>query len=142
MALKSWFPIPKSSQFSLANLPFGIVSSASRSEPRPAVAIGDHVLDLQDFSSGDGFSKLDIDISVFSKSTLNAFAALGRPVHRQVRKYLQDVFLEETPFSKILKSNAAFQESCLVRQDEITMHMPMQIGDYTDFLQVSTTLSM
>jgi hypothetical protein len=44
MALKSWFPIPQSSQFSLANLPFGIISTASRSQPRPAVAIGEHVL--------------------------------------------------------------------------------------------------
>lgn len=76
---------------------------------------------------------MDIDLSVFSKPTLNAFAALGRPVHRQIRKYLQDVFAESSPCPEILKTNLELQKSCLLQRDEVTMHLPMQIGDYTDF---------
>jgi fumarylacetoacetase len=129
----SWFPIPSSSQFSLANIPFGIISTSTRSQPRPAIAIGEHALDLEDFANGGGFSELDVDLSVFSKPTLNAFAALGRPVHRKVRKYIQDVFAADTPYAKVLKENAGLQNSCLLRQDAVTMHLPMQIGDYTDF---------
>jgi fumarylacetoacetase len=130
---KSWFPIPSSSQFSLANIPFGVISTSTRSQPRPAIAIGEHVLDLEDFTNGGGFSELDIDLSVFSKPTLNAFAALGRPVHRKVRKYIQDVFAADSPYAKVLKENAGLQNSCLLRQDVVKMHLPMQIGDYTDF---------
>ncbi|KAK6379532.1 hypothetical protein LTS17_006450 [Exophiala oligosperma] len=132
-AIKSWFPIPKSSHFSLANLPFGIISTASKSTPRPAVAIGDHCLDLQEFSASGAFSSLGIDVSVFSKPTLNEFAALGRPIHRSVRKYLQDVFAESTSNSQTLRDNKTLQVKCLIPRSEVTMHVPMHIGDYTDF---------
>ncbi|KIX04516.1 fumarylacetoacetase [Rhinocladiella mackenziei CBS 650.93] len=131
--LKSWFPIPKSSHFSLANLPFGIISTASKPSPRPAVAIGDHCLDLEAFAASGAFSPLEIDVSCFSKPTLNDFAALGKPVHRSVRTFLQDVFAENPSNAKALQSNQSLQEKCLIPRDQVSMHMPMQIGDYTDF---------
>lgn len=136
MALKSWFSIPKSSGFSLANIPFGIISTSGNATQRAAVAIGDHCLDLGRFAVRDGFSACEVNEqwqTIFSQPTLNQFAALGRPVHRSVRKYLQDVFREDTPYPKILKENQELQSTCLLRQDEVTMHLPMQIGDYTDF---------
>ncbi|OAP60794.1 fumarylacetoacetase [Fonsecaea erecta] len=132
-SLRSWFPIPKSSHFSLANLPFGIISTASKPTPRPAVAIGEHCLDLQEFAASGAFSSLGFDVSCFSKSTLNDFAALGRPVHRSVRKYLQDVFVENTSLADVLQNNKSLQEKCLVPTGQVEMHMPMHIGDYTDF---------
>jgi len=133
-SLKSWFPIPKSSHFSLANLPFGIISTTSKPTPRPAVAIGDHCLDLQEFAASGAFSSLEgLDVACFSQPTLNAFAALGRPVHRTVRAYLQDVFAEKTALAQVLQSNQGLQEKCLIRRDQVTMHLPMKIGDYTDF---------
>ncbi|KAF3356365.1 Putative ribosomal RNA methyltransferase C4F10.03c [Verticillium dahliae VDG1] len=92
--MKSWLPIPVSSHFSLKNIPFGIISTASNAHHRPAVAVGEHVLDLSAFTSGAGFSKLAPELqsntSVFAQPTLNAFAALGRPYHRAIRQYLQD----------------------------------------------------
>src|ERR1700709_253591 len=109
--LKSWVSIPADSHFSLSNIPFGIITSKnSQVEKRPAVAIGDHVLDLKAFSFENGFSALPSlkdNLSVFSQSTLNAFAALGRPVHREVRAYLQDVLSEGTKYPEILKDNEA-----------------------------------
>lgn len=132
-SLKSWFPIPKSSHFSLANLPFGIISTTSKSAPRPAVAIGDHALDLLEFSASGAFSSLGFDISVFSKPTLNDFAALGRPVHRSVRKLIQDVFAENTSQADILKNNKDLQDKSLLQLDQVKLHLPMHIGDYTDF---------
>lgn len=132
-ALKSWLPIPKSSHFSLANLPFGIISTASNSTPRPAVAIGDHCLDLEQFAASGAFSSLGFDASCFSKPTLNDFAALGRPVHRSVRKYLQEVFAEKSPHADALQSNQGLQDKCLIQRDHVSMHVPMHIGDYTDF---------
>lgn len=136
MALKSWFNVPKASGFSLANIPFGIISTSGNATQRAAIAIGDHCLDLGRFAVREGFSDCEVKEqwqTIFAQPTLNSFAELGRPVHRKVRKYLQDVFRADTPFPHVLKDNQELQQTCLFRQDEVTMHMPMQIGDYTDF---------
>lgn len=135
--LKSWLPIPPKSDFSLVNIPFGIITSRnSQKQLRPATAIGDHVLDLLAFSKGDGFSKLPAiteHLSVFEQPTLNAFAALGRPIHREVRKYLQDVFSESTSHPEILKDNEELRSAALLQKQDTKTHLPMQIGDYSDF---------
>ncbi|KAL6708486.1 hypothetical protein ACN47E_002749 [Coniothyrium glycines] len=135
-SLRSWFKIPRGSHFSLANIPFGVISTASSSSPRIAVAIGDHALDLEAFAANNGFSGLSTiqpHQAVFSQPSLNAFAALGRPVHSVVRKYIQSVFTEDTPYPDVLRSNAALQEQALIPLKEVTPHLPFQIGDYTDF---------
>lgn len=133
----SWLSIPADSHFSIANIPFGIITSKnSQAEKRVAVAIGDHVLDLKTFAAGNGFSALpsfQAHIPVLSQATLNAFAALGRPVHREVRGYLQDIFSEATSHPEILKDNSALQKAALLPKHETKTHLPMQIGDYTDF---------
>ncbi|RSL96098.1 hypothetical protein CEP52_011688 [Fusarium oligoseptatum] len=105
----SWLTIPRGSHFSLANLPFSIISTKTNPSPHPAVAIGDNALDLSLFAQNGGFDKLQDfpkdKISVFSEPTLNSFAALGRPVHRSVRQYLRQVFETNTPFPEVLKDN-------------------------------------
>ncbi|KAK6706748.1 hypothetical protein SNK04_007767 [Fusarium graminearum] len=135
--MSSWLPIPTKSHFSLANLPFGIVSTSTKSAPRPAVAIGEQALDLSVFAQNDGFSKLSEipaeKIDVFSQSTLNDFAALGRQVHRATRAYLQDVFRNDTPYPEILKDNAPLREQALIPLAKVNSHLPLSIGDYTDF---------
>nr|KAK2745101.1 hypothetical protein FQN57_004008 [Myotisia sp. PD_48] len=136
MSTTSWLPIPKESPFSLANIPFGIISTAFSSTPRPAIAIGEQALDLLAFSKAGGFSKLpsiSSHLDVFSQPTLNDFAALGRPVHRQVREYLQDIFRDSTSNPEILKTNTDLQNQALVNLKDVTSHLPMRIGDYTDF---------
>lgn len=133
MAPRSWLTIPAASPFSLANVPFGIISTTADQIHRPAVAIGDYCLDLKEFAVGGGFKDVQVDASVFSSSTLNAFAALGRPVHRTVRGYLQDVFSEQTKYPQILKDNESLRKSSLLKREDVQMHLPMQIGDYTDF---------
>lgn len=136
MSIKSWISIPKGSHFSIANIPFGIISTQHAQEPRPAVAIGDYTLDLKAFALNDGFQGLpgiQGFLSVFSQPTLNAFAALGRPVHREVRTYLQDIFSNTTSHPNLLKGNSELQELALIPRQNVKMHLPMQIGDYTDF---------
>lgn len=136
MALKSWLTISPKSHFSLANIPFGIISTATRPSPVPAIAIGDYALDLAEFASRNGFSALSIiqpHQKVFSSPKLNEFAALGKPIHAAVRKYLQSVFLESTPFPEVLKENKLLKEAALIPLRDVTMHLPMAIGDYTDF---------
>lgn len=134
--LRSWFSIPRGSHFSLANIPFGIISTASSKSPRVAVAIGDHALDLEAFAANNGFSALSTiqpHQAVFSEPSLNAFAALGRPIHSVVRKYIQSVFAENTEFPDVLKNNSALQKQILLPLESVQCHLPFRIGDYTDF---------
>ena len=136
MSLRSWLDIPKGSHFSLANIPFGIISTTDSPSRRPAVAIGDYALDLEAFTAKNGFSACSViqpHQAVFSQPTLNAFAALGRPIHNVVRKYIQSIFSEDTPYSEILKSNASLQRDVLIPLKDVKTHLPMHIGDYTDF---------
>ena len=136
MSAKSWLSIPRGSHFSLANIPFGIISTATSRSRRPAVAIGDYALDLQLFASSNGFSELRYvqeSLSVFSQPTLNAFAALSRPVHREVRRYLQDIFSEDTRYPQLLKSNTQLRKEALIPIKDLSTHLPFHIGDYTDF---------
>lgn len=134
--MASWLQIPKNSPFSLANIPFGIISSTKSTSRVAAIAIGEYALNLSTFASSGGFAQLpdfQPHLSVFSQPTLNAFAALGRPVHRQVREYIQNAFRADTPFPQVLKDNASLQKEALLPLSEVTNHVPMQIGDYTDF---------
>ncbi|KAB8224134.1 hypothetical protein BDV33DRAFT_165930 [Aspergillus novoparasiticus] len=134
--MASWLQIPKNSPFSLANIPFGIISSTKSTSRVAAIAIGEYALNLSTFASSGGFAQLpdfQPHLGVFSQPTLNAFAALGRPVHRQVREYIQNVFRADTPFPQILKDNTSLQKEALLPLSEVTNHVPMQIGDYTDF---------
>ncbi|KAJ6015165.1 hypothetical protein N7540_009756 [Penicillium herquei] len=133
--MTSWLQIPKNSPFSLANIPFGIISTTSVSRV-PAIAIGDYALDLSTFATSGGFAPLpeiQKNLAVFNQTTLNDFAELGRPVHRQVREYLQNVFSADTRYPEVLKDNATLQKEALLPRSEVTNHVPMQIGDYTDF---------
>ncbi|KIW97421.1 fumarylacetoacetase [Cladophialophora bantiana CBS 173.52] len=133
----SWLDIPKGSHFSRANIPFGIISTSSSIEKHAAIAIGDHVLDLHEFSRHQGFMELQdfpaTHIATFSKPSLNDFAALGQDVHTKVRRFLQDVFAKETSFPGVLRDNIETQRASLFRRDQVTLHLPMKIGGYTDF---------
>ncbi|TAQ87183.1 hypothetical protein B7494_g4512 [Chlorociboria aeruginascens] len=135
--LPSWLPIPSDSHFSLSNLPFGIITSKYwPTQRRPAIAIGNHVLDLHAFSQQEGFSslpELSPHLSVFTEPTLNAFASLGQPIHRSVRQYIHDVFSISTHHPNILRDNPELRKAAVLPKHETKTHLPMQIGDYTDF---------
>jgi fumarylacetoacetase len=120
----------------LANIPFGVISSKLDSALRPAVAIGDYALDLKAFAAGGGFQDLtDIQphLSVFNAKSLNGFASLGQPTHRLVRRYLQDVFKSDTHLASRLRDNESLKRQALIPLTETNVHLPMEIGDYTDF---------
>ncbi|EFW99954.1 fumarylacetoacetate hydrolase family protein [Grosmannia clavigera kw1407] len=136
MAGESWLDIPAESGFSLDNIPFGIISHAGSKQPHAAVAIGSHVLDLKLFSDGGGFSGLPEAapkiLQSFSETTLN-FAELGRPLHNKVREYLGLVLALDTPFARLLRDNASLRSASLVPLSHVETHLPLKVGDYTDF---------
>ncbi|CAJ2505780.1 Uu.00g131740.m01.CDS01 [Anthostomella pinea] len=134
----SWVPdVSPESPFSLANIPFGIISTRDDPAPRAAVAIGSQVLDLKVLSSYPTFAgvfpALEKHESIFSEPTLNAFAALGRATHRDVRKTIQNLLSADTSHPEVLRDNAELRGRALLSQRSVKMHLPMNIGDYTDF---------
>jgi len=135
-----WFgpgEVAPDSDFSLENIPFGIISTKDIPRPHAAVAIGKYACDLEVFSKHAYFHEhlfpfLRDHPDVFCQPTLNAFAALGREVHNRVRATLQDCFTRDHESSNIAAEAGQFVRM-LWPLDEVTMHLPMQIGDYTDF---------
>ncbi|KAK3303145.1 uncharacterized protein B0T15DRAFT_402140 [Chaetomium strumarium] len=134
----SWVPdIDPCSDFSLANIPFGIISTADDRSPHAGVAIGSYVLDLKVLAANTDLTAVFPGINglteTFSQPTLNAFARLGRAVHRQVRAGIQDLLSADTTQPSILRDNPDLRQKALLPQRAVKMHMPMEIGDYTDF---------
>jgi len=133
---KSWLPINDDSPFSLANIPFGIITSSEQGVKTPAVIVGEHVLVLKVLADGGAFSELRESqkfIDTFSQQTLNAFAALGREAHRAFRSHIQELLKEDTPYSKQLRDNNDLKSKAIFRSSDVVNHLPLSIGDYTDF---------
>jgi len=97
---------------------YGIFSYQNES-PRVGIRHEDRVVDLSVLAELGVF---DFDSSVFYEPFLNEFMALGREVHRRARQQVQSW----------LEDNADHPEAYL-SADEVTMHLPVRIGDYTDF---------
>lgn len=136
----SWLPIPHGSHFSLSNIPFGVISHPKyQLERHIAIAIGEHALDLHVFSRRGGFRLLsdvtETTIKAFYQPTLNEFAALGRAFHRAVRGYIQQVFASNSKaeYQEILLINTSLQKEALFLLVDVSTHLPMKIGAYTDF---------
>jgi len=128
-ALRSWIPVAKDSDFPIQNLPFGIFKTSQRG-PRVGTAIGDLVLDLSAVAEFGYFDALNINKKVFSSDSLNDFIALGRPAWRAVRERISDLLNEK---NQALQSQKDARRQCLFPQSEVTMLLPVRIGDYTDF---------
>ena len=120
-----WIKVDKNSDFSIYNLPFGIFSEADQIK-RVGIAIGDHVIDLYAVYELGVFKDLKFDISVLKSDYLNDFIALGKPITVKVRADLQSELCNEDSF---LKSHP----SVFIKQTKVTMHLPVKVGDYTDF---------
>ncbi|KUI55620.1 Fumarylacetoacetase [Cytospora mali] len=134
----TWVPgVEPDSDFSLANIPFGIATTPNDINPHAVTAIGSLILDLKVLLEHPGaesiFPYLKGHEHVLSSTSLNAFAELGRDVHRQVRSSIQDLLSVDTKQPEFLKENTALREKALIPLKDVKMSLPMQIGDYTDF---------
>ena len=123
--MKSWLDIPSNSDFSIHNLPFGIFSTKKKTK-RVGMAIGNYVIDLLVCNSLDLFKELKIQNSVFENNFLNNFIELGKDLTSQVRETIQ---FELTNVGSKLKNNS----DCIISMDSVEMHLPVKVGDYTDF---------
>ncbi len=122
---KSWLEISKDHDFSIQNLPFGIFSTPEKTK-RVGVALGDYIIDLAELSKA-GY--LDVQADVLNQDVLNPFIKLGKQTTRAVRNQISDLFSTDS----VLKSDTEAQKNILVDRLSAKMHMPLRVGDYTDF---------
>jgi fumarylacetoacetase len=129
-ALKSWVDVPANSDFPIQNLPFGIFSTDG-TNGRVGVAIGNYILDLSVLAEEGFFDEVDIqDLSVFYEDALNPFIALGKKVTNAVRARISELLQEG---NGELRDAAQARKEAFVPMSRAQMHMPLRVGDYTDF---------
>ncbi len=111
------------SSFPLQNLPYGVFSPRAGGAPRVGVRIHDWVLDLS-VVQARGFFDDHLPEGVFAQPALNAFMALGRPAWRAARGVITRLLEAGIP---------RLRDGALIPIDDVRMHLPAQIGDFTDF---------
>jgi fumarylacetoacetase len=110
------------SQFPVQNLPLGVFAPAG-APPRIGAAIGDRILDLAEVSKAghlpDGFA------SALAEPTLNALFACPSEVRLALRHAIFALLTENVWRSRV--------QPHLHLAADCSLHLPFQIGDYTDF---------
>ncbi|WP_431843577.1 fumarylacetoacetase [Calidifontibacter indicus] len=113
--------LPTTELFGLDNLPYGIASKPGHA-PHVVARLGDQAIDLAGLATDAGG---DAWVDAWSQSTLNSFAAQGRPSWRAARAWLRDTLRDE--------SRADIVRARLHPLGELTMHLPIAVADYVDF---------
>ena len=127
--LTSWVPVPENSDFPIQNIPFGIFSTATKSK-RAGIAIGDQVLDLFEIASSGLLSQVEKDPSVFNNPYLNPIINKGKAYTRALRDLISEILEKPNP---VLRDNNDLRTKSLIPMTEVTMHLQVKVGDYTDF---------
>ncbi|KAK5113554.1 hypothetical protein LTR62_003423 [Meristemomyces frigidus] len=114
-----------SSHFGIHNIPFGIASTSSNSTSAVVTRYRDNVIFLQKLQ--DHLQDIaNLPDNVFSKTSLNEFAAVPRSVQQAVRRKLQELIAKD-------ESLQSLPPGSVKDIDAVSMHLPVEVGDFTDF---------
>ena len=113
-------------EFPIQNLPYGIYSTADKPSPRVGVAIGDLILDL---STLDDAGLLPDAAGAYAQGSLNGLIACGRDTWRRLRASLAALLAE----GGSLGGNDRARAAAFVPRDRARLHLPVVVGNYTDF---------
>jgi len=125
-ALNTWIEVPQNSDFTIYNLPVGIFSTKIRPNPRVGIAIGEEILDLARVAEIGLMQELEANKAALYNPFLNDYISLGKSFTTKVRKSAQQWLTDENTKLKDY-------QNIFVHQSKATMHMPVRVGDYTDF---------
>lgn len=99
-------------------------------EHRIGVAIGDQILNLYEIAHLFTGPELKNHQNVFKQPTLNALMALNHRAWSEARETIQNLLSLD---NKTLQNDEQLCLKAFTAQCEVIMHLPVQIGDYTDF---------
>lgn len=112
-----------STDFTLDNLPYGVFSVPPNQRHRVGVAFGDKVLDLCKVKKSFDGPLMKDHQDVFEAPVLNPFMGLSHLHWSEARATIK----------KLLGNPDVLPEDALVPMKAVQMHLPANIGDYTDF---------
>ncbi len=123
---KSWIIVTEDSDFPIQNIPFGVFK---KTDGNYCVGsrIGDTAIDLNQMNKLGYFKEISLDIDVFEQKNLNAFLEGNKTIWRAVRDRIAEVFDHNNPMKQ------EHQDVILCPTSDVTMMMPVKVGDYTDF---------
>ncbi|MGL1886887.1 MAG: fumarylacetoacetase [Reichenbachiella sp.] len=127
-SLSSWVNVSKESDFPIQNLPFGIFKT-NELDARAGVAIGDYIVHLAHLQNHSFFDPIDLPSGIFLHPTLNDFISLGKETTSKVRERISELLRSDNTELK----GFSVPDLSLIPMKEATMHLPIQVGDYTDF---------
>ncbi len=126
--LSTWVEVPKNSDFTIYNLPFGVFKN-KRLSPRIGIAIGDKIVDLSILDQEGFFGEMFLPEGIFLKDSLNEMISLGKTSTRKIRERVQELLLAD---NEKLRDHS-IRGKVMVNRKEAEMLLPVKIGDYTDF---------
>ncbi len=127
--LRSWIPVRENSDFPIQNIPFGI-GSWNGGPPVPVSRIGDSVIDLSILAEAGLFTGVGHRQEAFKAPQLNDLMMNGKASMSRLRERLSELLRHD---NAELRDNNDLREDALLAVDQVTMHMPVTVGDYTDF---------
>src|SRR4051812_48251411 len=117
--------------FPIQNLPLGVFSPPSGGERRGGVAIGDRVLDLAAAAGAELFTgDVRRAAEAAASGALNDLFALGPTPRRALRARLSELLDAGSQDQRRLESLSG---RLLHRAQDCVLHLPVRVGDYTDF---------
>jgi fumarylacetoacetase len=125
--LESWLPVSRDSDFPIQNLPFGIFTK-NGAPARIGVAIGENLLDLHAVAQMGLFDDC-CEPELLQAPLLNPLLAAGRSVWGPLRQRLS--WLLRADGDDALRGQNV--NRLIVARNDVSMRVPMQIGDYVDF---------
>ncbi|WP_239493197.1 fumarylacetoacetase [Luteitalea sp. TBR-22] len=122
---------PPAQSFALQILPYGAFTTTGQDVPRLGVAIGGHVLDL--FAALHAGLVDDLDGALrpaLRASTLNPLLALPPASWTSLRHRLYALLVDDAGGWRAARD---LVRECIVPLAAVSMHLPVAVGDYTDF---------
>jgi fumarylacetoacetase len=116
----TWVEGAAGSLFDIDNLPYGVFSRPGE-DPRVGVRIGERVLDLAPVAAAE----LPDLRHAFEAASLNPLMAQGRRARDAVRRRVTGLLTDDTGRDRV--------EPHLLPLADVTLHLPIEVGDYVDF---------
>lgn len=129
MSGSTWAEVAAGSDFPIGNIPFGVAGGEHRA-PRPCTRIGDQVVDLGELADAGLLDDLGISPEAFLAGNLNLLLEHGKAAMRRLRARLGELLAAD---NGELRDNVALRTKAMRPVAVCTMHLPVAIGDYTDF---------
>lgn len=127
---QSFVDVAPDSHFPIQNLPYGVFQRNDSGPSHCGVAIGEMVLDLTVLEELELLPSRLKRERLFDKGSLNEFANQTPDVWNAVRADISRMLDSEQPS---LRDNQEVRAAALIERSNVTMQLPMEIGDYTDF---------